>query len=203
MKKTVQPLLEHDTPWASTYVDHESDWNASRQDVLAQEQQWSSSLTRQDVNASRAGVSNYLLPVFANSSSDADADTPLLLLWFFDSRGGYHYRQLDSSGRKVAYPNGVDETVVIWFQEKKQELRDTYGADIPSLAFVHAPISAMAALQADAGGSSHDRPDVHDRHAVESQQYATDTASMSALLDTPKLLAVFSGCGGGKRGCFK
>jgi hypothetical protein len=92
---------------------------------------------------------------------------------------------------------------VIWFQEKKQELRDTYGTDVPSLAFVHAPISAMAALQADSDDRSDHLPSVHNNGSTESRQDAKDVAFMVALLDTPKLIAVFSGNDYANGGCFK
>lgn len=192
VKKVVRPLLNHDTPWVSLYVDHESDLNASQDRFSAYEQAWSNRLTRQDVNASSAGAS--WLPVFANTSSARDKDTPLLILWLFDSRGGYHNKQLDF--------NGVDETVVIWFQEKKQELRNTYGVDIPSLAFMHAPISAMAALQANATSLSDKQPSAHQNSSTESQHDAKDIAFMAVLLDTPKLIAIFSGSQDGHNGCF-
>ena len=201
MKKTVQPLLKHNTPWASIYVDHESDLNASRHHVLDQEQQWKNSLTRQDVNASTAGVSNYWFPVFANETKGAE--TPLLLLWFFDSRGGYHYNKLDHNGHKIRYPNWVDETVIAWFQKTKQERRNEYGTDVPSLAFVHAPISAVAALQADSGVQTGHPPGDDHNGLIESRKDGHENAFTAALLDTPKLIGVFSGSQDGNSGCFK
>ena len=133
----VQPLLQRGLSWASTYGNHDSDFNLSRHDILAREQTWRNSLTRQDVKARTSGVSNYYLPVY---SSDKRKATPELLLWFFDSRGGNYYQRLDSAGNEVPQPNWVDQSVVDWFTTTRNALCTIYDHDVPSLAFVHIPV---------------------------------------------------------------
>jgi hypothetical protein len=77
-------------------------------------------------------------------------------------------------------------------------LRDTWSRDIPSLAFVHIPIYAMAAFQTS-GVNADREPGINDDNPLAPQGVTDgvytgdDIPFMSALLDTPKLIAVFSG----------
>jgi hypothetical protein len=59
-----------------------------------------------------AGVTNYYLPV---SSSDETGNTLELILWFFNSRGGKHFQELDELGNKISYPGYVDDSVCTYF----------------------------------------------------------------------------------------
>jgi hypothetical protein len=60
------------------------------------------------VPGQNAGVSNYFLEVF---SSDVQKVNPELILWFFDSRGGNEFQQLDKEGNTISIPESVDESV--------------------------------------------------------------------------------------------
>ena len=130
--KIVRPMLEHDLPWASTYGNHDSDFNISREGIFTREKQWPNSLTKWMVSDSDAGVTNYYLPIF---SSDTKDPTPAALLWFFDSRGGNYYQTLHSDGNRVPQPNWIDESVVSWFRQTNDELMASYGKTVPSIAF--------------------------------------------------------------------
>jgi len=59
-----------------------------------------------------------------------ETSTPVLLLWFFDSQGGF-----DPSGIK---PSIVDASVVNWFKETSAELISRWGR-LPALAYFHIP----------------------------------------------------------------
>ena len=106
--KIVRPLVQRGLTWASTYGNHDSDFNLSREAIFEREKKYSNSRTENMVLSSSAGVSNYYLLVFP---SDKDSSTPELILWFFDSRGGNYYQKLDDEGNKVPQPNWVDESV--------------------------------------------------------------------------------------------
>lgn len=104
----VAPLVERGLLWASTYGNHDSDYNLSRADIYAREKRYANSLTQDMVWGRNAGVSNYYLPVF---SSDVRKTTPEVILWFFDSRGGNYYQEWASDGEKVTQPSWVDTSV--------------------------------------------------------------------------------------------
>ncbi|WPH02356.1 Hypothetical protein R9X50_00521900 [Acrodontium crateriforme] len=188
VNEIVKPLIERNRVWASTYGNHDSDFNLSRSNILAREQTWPNSLTRQDVDTPTSGVSNYYLPVY---SADKRKRCPELILWMFDSRGGHFYQQLDDEGNRVGQPSWVDQTVVDWFQVTKSKLRKQYGKDIPSLGFVHIPVSAMLAYQQSQGPQPHYEPGINDDVPLDQQKQ--DTPFMEALLDTPGMMALFSG----------
>jgi hypothetical protein len=104
----VAPLVQHGIPWASAYGNHDTEYNLSAQDLLERENRYPLSLTRSMIRGPNAGVSNYYLPVY---SSDLTNPTLRLLLWFFDSRGGKAFQELDENGNEVFIPGNVDESV--------------------------------------------------------------------------------------------
>ncbi|EME39448.1 hypothetical protein DOTSEDRAFT_75202 [Dothistroma septosporum NZE10] len=210
----VAPIVHRGLPWASTYGNHDSDFNLSRTDILAREQRYANALTRSDVKNANAGVSNYYLPVYPYTNST----TPSLLLWFFDSRGGFLYQQKNAAGAKVGQPNWVDQSVVSWFKSTSASLTKQYGATIPSLAFVHIPTNASTALQSEAKVKPHYQPGINDDYILAPQAQGwcpngkndgscayggQDEAFMQAITSTPGLMAVFSGHDHGDTWCYK
>merc|ERR1712070_667689 len=150
-----------------------------------------------------SGVSNYYLPVFPSDG----ASEPSLLLWFFDSRGGFKYQQTDERSQKIGQPNWVDHSVVDWFQKTRDSLNAQFNRTIPSLAFVHIPTNASRALQLDVGVDPYTEPGIDEDTplAGQAQGWCADGTSdsdceyggqdlpfMKALASTPGLLAVFS-----------
>lgn len=106
--KIVEPLVQRNLPWASTYGNHDTEFNLSRHEIFEREHLWSNSLTGNMVSGENAGVSNYYLEVF---SSDTRKTVPELRLWFFDSRGGNEYQKLDENGDTISIPEVVDTSV--------------------------------------------------------------------------------------------
>ncbi|KAK0933003.1 hypothetical protein LTR29_015423 [Friedmanniomyces endolithicus] len=106
----VAPLLARGLTWASTYGNHDSQYNLSRHAILTREHRWPRhARTQQMVHGPDAGVSNYYLPVYPSTGS---TDAPCLLLWFFDSRGGFHFQRRNaSSGVHIGQPDWVDQSV--------------------------------------------------------------------------------------------
>lgn len=88
--------------------------------------------------------------------------------------------------------------MVQWFRKTKDQLRSYLDQETPSLAFVHIPVNAMAASQ-KMGISPSKEPGINDDNPLEQQGivdgvYAgQDIPFMSELLDTPGLMALFSG----------
>jgi hypothetical protein len=116
LDKVVQPLVQHDTPWASTYGNHDSDFNLSRPSILAREQRYRQSRTQNMVSSADAGVTNYFLPIYSSRIHKwTRGNDPIFLLWFFDSRGGNKFQKLDAEGNHVPQPNWVDESVSCLF----------------------------------------------------------------------------------------
>lgn len=152
-----------------------------------------------------AGVTNYVLPVFP---SDPNISVPAMLLYFFDSRGGNSYQQLDPNGNPIPIPDFVHPTVIDWFSTQKYLLLTRYGKEIPSLAFVHIPIYAMSAFQST-GVDGHEEPGINEDNPLSPQSItngvytAGDLPFMRALSTTPSLKAVFSGHDHGNDWCAK
>ncbi|EMC91078.1 hypothetical protein BAUCODRAFT_80486 [Baudoinia panamericana UAMH 10762] len=210
----VAPLVNRGLTWASTYGNHDSAYNLSRSAILEREHRWPNARTQQMVFDTNAGVSNYYLPVYPSGSST----TPSLILWFFDSRGGFLYQKLDSSGNEVGQPDWVDQSVVDWFKATNTNLTKQYGNAIPSLAFVHIPTNASQAAQTEAGINPNYQPGINDDYilAGQAQGWCADGSNdasctyggqdvpfMEALVSTPGLMAVFSGHDHGDSWCYK
>lgn len=208
----VAPLVKRGVSWASTYGNHDSDFNLSREAIFAEESKYQLSRTKNMVPASDAGVSNYYLPVYGR-----DPAVPEFLLWFFDSRGGNYFQQESSTGSPVPQPNWVAQSVVDWFTETRTALEKKHKRIVPSVAFVHIPSNAMAAFQAT-GVDAHREPGINDDNPLAQQGSASgqgdvsgtvfsyngqDIPFMQALLDTKGLKAVFSGHDHGDDWCFR
>ncbi len=175
----VGPLVRRGLTWASTYGNHDSDYNISREAILARERSWPNARTAQMVSGPQAGVTNYYLPVYGPGCAPAagvDAldspCAPALLLWFFDSRGGFHFQQRDAAGNRVGQPDWVDAGVAAWFLATSAALAARHGPGgrpLPSLAFVHIPTNASLALQTEAGLDAHRQPGIDDDYGLAQQ----------------------------------
>lgn len=213
----VGPLVERGLTWASTYGNHDSSYNLSRSALLARENRWPNSRTKQMVSGRDAGVTNYYLPVYGSGDKNDDG-APAMLLWFFDSRGGDYYQELDSSGNVIPQPNWVHQSVVNWFETTNADLVKKYRKHIPSLVFVHIPTNASQAIQTELGINAHKEPGINDDYDLAQQgegwcadgsndsscNYGgQDVAFMKALVDTPGVIGVFSGHDHGDTWCYK
>ncbi|KAG8161982.1 hypothetical protein KVR01_007747 [Diaporthe batatas] len=204
MDKIAGPLVQVGLPWASTYGNHDTDLHLAREDIFLREKMYPNSLTESDVNKSGSGVSNYYVPVYPNNISTV----PAMILWFFDSRGGYAYlkKRQAHDGSVTSLDDWVDETVVSWFEEARDQLASTYGAYLPSIAFVHIPVSASGAFQPSAVNSSF-APGINEDGAFPGQGKGNgrqDEPFMKALMDTRNLtaLSVTGLTGNGLNLCF-
>ncbi|KAJ4289952.1 hypothetical protein N0V88_006750 [Collariella sp. IMI 366227] len=217
--KIVRPMVRRGLPWASTYGNHDNEFNLSTEDILIREQLWPNSRTKKMVLEPDAGVSNYYLPVVGADCDHLDPHRcpPVLLLWFFDSRGGFYFQQKDSNGRRIGQPNWVDSRVVDWFQQTNAKIVAATGRAIPSLAFAHIPTQASLALQKQ-GVDRHRQPGINDDKPLSRQaqgwcedgtndgrcEYGgQDIPFMRSIASTPGLMALFSGHDHGDTWCHK
>ncbi|KAL4950422.1 Metallo-dependent phosphatase-like protein [Aspergillus filifer] len=210
----VGPLVDRGLTWASTYGNHDHQYNLSAHDILARENRWSNSRTQSMVDGENAGVSNYYLPVYGAGSETS----PKLLLWFFDSRGGVYFQDLDEFGEEVPQPNWVDSSVVDWFKETSQALTRQYNKTIPSMAFVHIPTNASLVAQTVDGIDENREPGINDDYPLAQQGQGwcdnvtnsdecayggQDVPFMKALAETEGVLGLFSGHDHGDTWCYR
>jgi len=214
--EVVRPLVREKKLWASTYGNHDSSYNLSRANMYAREQTYPNSLTGNAVSAADSGVTNYYLPIYPANSSNTTL--PSFILYFFDSRGGDYYQEQNSTtSGLIAQPNWVTDPVVSWYRSTMANFTAANnGVPIPSIAFVHIPIAAMAVFQAQ-GVSATREPGINDDNPLATQGDWTpnfgsdgsnydgqDVGFMSSLVDAAQnhgLRAVFSGHDHGDSWC--
>ncbi|KAK0387667.1 hypothetical protein NLU13_3912 [Sarocladium strictum] len=213
----VGPIVARDLPWASTYGNHDYQYNLTGEAILQHENRYQNSLTRSMVPGRDAGVSNYYIPVMPDHCKSKHHCAPELILWFFDSRGGFEFQAKQANGDFVGRPNWVDVSVVNWFQQTHAALAHEHKKVIPSLAFVHIPTNASLALQTVSKVNPNYQPGINDDYpaSVQSQGWCPDGTNsgcayggqdapfMKALTQTPGLMAVFSGHDHGDTWCYR
>lgn len=141
LSQIVTPMRDRSIPWASTYGNHDSKFNLSREAIFLAETAFPLSYT-QRMDTSLPGVTNYYLIL---RSSDGDS---VAVLWFFDSRGGASYQHRHDPPDQDDIPNWVADETAQWFTKTSQELRSQYGP-LPGIAFVHIPPHPYLATQKD------------------------------------------------------
>ena len=115
----VAPLVQGGYRWASTYGNHDSKYNLSREALFKQETKYANCYTEHGPPGSD-GVTNYMLPVFPSGSSRS-MQNPIALLWFFDSRGGSEYQHLPENVDNI--PNYVSNGTVSWYRSAQADLQ--------------------------------------------------------------------------------
>ncbi|EEA22062.1 hypothetical protein EYB25_006705 [Talaromyces marneffei] len=210
LDQIVAPLVGRNLYWACTYGNHDSQFNLSRRDIFTREKRYPNSLTQSMVPpfSYESGVSNYYLPVY---SADKKDKTPKVILWFFDSRGGYEFQSVDKNGNGIPIDDFVDQSVVDWFTKTRDHLNKVHRKTIPSLAFFHIPVTAMLAFQETPGPKSHTEPGINDDVPLAGQgpsdgsfnYTGKDKPFMKALVETEGLIATISGHDHGNDWCFK
>ncbi|KAN0094668.1 Metallo-dependent phosphatase-like protein [Tylopilus felleus] len=136
----VRPLNAAKVPFSSTSGNHDSDINITRTEEMVREIAISPlSYTRFSPPGvgGEGGPANYWVPVFAKATDQ----TPVLVLWFFDSRGG-----LFTNGTHM--PDWVDSTVANWIQSETEKMNTVWGPpeQRSALAFVHIPPHVIQAV---------------------------------------------------------
>ena len=115
----VEPLVEGGYRWASTYGNHDSKFNLSREALFAEETKFLDSYTERGPSGTD-GITNYVLPILPFTVSGSTAK-PIALLWFFDSRGGAEYQNLPANEDNI--PNYVSNGTVSWYRSVQADLQ--------------------------------------------------------------------------------
>lgn len=161
LDQALKPLVERGMTWASVYGNHENNNMRSVKDVFSREKRFRGSRTLSMVPGKDVGITNYYLPVY-DSKCHGHRCVPKLILWFFDSRSGFNYNDLDEQGKQVQRVNWVDKKVVKWFVKERKSIEKKYRTTIPSLAFVHIPPNVFYAVQKDVGIDPTRNPGIND-----------------------------------------
>jgi hypothetical protein len=94
-------------------------------------------------------------------------------------------------------------------EDTSKQLQNRYGKTIPSLAFYHIPVKAMAAFQVELRVNPKSEPGINDDNPLATQgtvdevYLGKDVPFEKALLQIPGLMAAFSGHDHGNDWCFK
>lgn len=191
------PLVEHGLSWASTYGNHDSQFNLSREALYQEEAKYALSYT-QHSPAGIPAITNYYLLLYPRNT-----DTPIAILWFFDSQGGAPFQAVADS---ESIPNWVEPAIATWFTSEQAALKKKYKKDLPSLAFVHIPPTAFITVQNNLlpnyGQESAHFPGLNDDVPLAYEGTGwQDVPFMQALVDTPNLHSVYSGHDHGDAWC--
>ncbi|TFK83619.1 Metallo-dependent phosphatase [Polyporus arcularius HHB13444] len=146
--EVVAPLNKLKIPFSSTHGNHDNEPNITHAEEIRRELRVAPlSYTRAApawADGQGYGPGTYWVPVYKKASDHS----PSLILWFFDSRGGF-----SEGANSTSLPDWVDEAVATWIELTVSQMNAAWGpADRVgrgSLAFVHIPPHVVQDLQAN------------------------------------------------------
>jgi hypothetical protein len=116
--------VKHNVRWSSTYGNHDSQFNLSREALFKEEYKYFLSYT-QHSPVGIPGITNYYLPLYAQKK-DCNG-TPIAILWFFDSQGGAEF-QAPAGSQNI--PNWVEPSIAGWFLAEQALLKKKWGKSL-------------------------------------------------------------------------
>jgi len=139
----VAPLNQAKVPFASSHGNHDNQANITHVEEILREQEVAPlSYTRMAPRGvgGTGGPGNYWVPIYRRKNDAA----PVLILWFFDSRGGF-----SAGPNSTRLPDWVDESVGGWIQSETEAMDAAWGSAEKrgALAFVHIPPHVATDLQ--------------------------------------------------------
>jgi len=139
------PLNEAQIPFSSTYGNHDNHRNITHLEEIRREQQVSPlsySHAAPPGVGGEGGEGTYWVPIYSKATDHA----PALILWFFDSRGGW-----SPGSTSAPLPDWVDASVAEWIQSESAIMEAAWGTEASrnrgALAFVHIPPHAIESVQ--------------------------------------------------------
>ncbi|KAF9525232.1 Metallo-dependent phosphatase-like protein [Crepidotus variabilis] len=189
-------------PFAVTFGNHDNEPNITHAEEIAHLQKVSPFTyvrAAPDGVGGDSGPANYWVPIYKKQSDKA----PVLILWFFDSRGGFHLKPNST----VGVPDWVDASVGDWIQSETIKMEAAWGpADSrAAVAFVHIPPHAIQALQSSV--SSDKNPGMNadtlgNGSVQDSASVGNDSPFWDSLVaNVPNLHALVSGHDHGNEWC--
>ncbi|KAF9457688.1 Metallo-dependent phosphatase-like protein [Collybia nuda] len=139
----VKPLNDIEVPFSSSHGNHDNQANISHVDEILREQSVAPlSYTRMGPKGvgGEGGPGNYWVPIYRTKTDLA----PVLILWFFDSRGGF-----SPGANSTRLPDWVDVSVADWIESETKIMDEAWGPAEKrgALAFVHIPPFIAQELQ--------------------------------------------------------
>ncbi|KAF2713670.1 Metallo-dependent phosphatase [Pleomassaria siparia CBS 279.74] len=209
----LEPFKTRNVPWGSTYGPHDMTSTCSTRAMAAYEQKtggqlaWTQDMVQGEYE--ETGTSNYYVPIYG--STRGGNPNLVMLLWFFDSRGGKAFGKTSADGIDVQLEDWVGQKVVDWFNLEKMAMAQQFKRVIPSVAFVHTPVYAMKnstqRIDPNTSPGINEEAVVYQGMACESGSktcHGNERAAssfMQALGSTQGLMAVFSGHSHGNDWC--
>ncbi|KAG5726696.1 putative inactive purple acid phosphatase 16 [Termitomyces sp. T112] len=201
----VAPLNVVKVPFSSTQGNHDNQANISHAEEILREQKVAPlSYTRMAPTGvgGVGGPGNYWVPVY-KQKTDA---SPALILWFFDSRGGF---SLGANSTSVS--DWVDTSVAEWLGSETRAMNAAWGPAEKrgALAFVHIPPSIATDLQSNFDSESEpglNADSLDGEGSVQATTIASDSGKDNVFWDAvnkniKNLHAVFSGHDHGDEWC--
>ncbi|KAJ4292819.1 hypothetical protein N0V90_009482 [Kalmusia sp. IMI 367209] len=203
LNKVMSPFIHRKTPFAATYGNH--DWSPTCNTRWMSEHMWRTANDRKngrqltftmnslDGDPNVVGSSNYFIPLYSTSSGKRELR---MILWFFDSKGGFLYTGDGNNQQSVE--DWVNQKVINWFKQTRDQIENSHGGKtIPSLVFVHIPIPITDKFARSGKRSRITEPGIqNERLSVQGDAPVNADQAvpfMQALADTKGLLGVFSG----------
>ncbi|KII84564.1 hypothetical protein PLICRDRAFT_57545 [Plicaturopsis crispa FD-325 SS-3] len=149
--EVVGPLVKARLPFSSTHGNHDNQHNITHLEEILREQLVAPNSYTRLAPPGIGGVEGpgtYWVPVYNKITDRA----PALVLWFFDSRGGWS--QQNSS---IPVPDWVDSTVAGWIEEETAAMNAAWGPaeNRGAVAFVHIPPHAIQAVSETLNNATH------------------------------------------------
>ncbi|KAK1776637.1 Metallo-dependent phosphatase [Copromyces sp. CBS 386.78] len=169
----VEPMVRRGLTWASTYGNHDGDFNLSREGLWEEERKWLGSRTGRMVpttdneeEAAAAGVTNYYLPVYPAGCGNRRKQTRQNSSWYRWAANIYQNLNLNLNQNQNAHEEEATDctapSLLLWFFDsrggiKYQQRHPVTGHPLPEPNWVHQSVvdwftSTSASISAAAGG---------------------------------------------------